>query len=109
MNPDQSCDHKGIIAQVGVVIQSFPGWSVEPMRSAGGSDEPRYHARSIDLCSPEAPQSRPPVPSSAITLGGCRIGTKSWATFMLTQAPPCHTSPGGSGWNPIAVCTGDSK
>ncbi len=23
MNPDQSCDHKGIIAQVGVVIQSF--------------------------------------------------------------------------------------
>jgi hypothetical protein len=24
MNPDQSCDHKGIIAQVGVVIQSFP-------------------------------------------------------------------------------------
>jgi hypothetical protein len=24
MNLDQSCDHKGIIAQVGVVIQSFP-------------------------------------------------------------------------------------
>jgi hypothetical protein len=27
MNPDQSCDHKGIIAQVGGVIQGFPSLS----------------------------------------------------------------------------------
>jgi hypothetical protein len=81
---------------MGASVFPWPGYTVEPMTSSGGRDEPRHHARSLDLCSPEAPQSRPPVSSSAITLGRCRIGTKSWATFMLTQAPAAIPAPGAA-------------
>jgi hypothetical protein len=81
---------------MGASVFPWPGWSVEPMTSSGGRDKPRHHARSLDLCSPDAPQSRPPVPSSAITLGRCRIGTENWATPMRTKAPAAMPAPGAA-------------